>query len=92
MVILGLIQDLKLKLKGSIFFHAAIGMSIVNVGDYCKIAHKYDIICFSQSYLDFTVPLDDNSLSLIDYNLTRADHPDDVKRRSVHVLQGKLIP
>ena len=31
-------------------------------------------------YLDSTVPLDDNSLSLNVHNLTCTDHPDDVKR------------
>ena len=42
-----------------------------------NVAHKY-VICISESYLDSTVPLDDNSLSLNGYNLTRADHPDNV--------------
>ena len=39
-----------------------------------SVAHKYDVICISESYLDSIVPLDDNSLSLNGYNLTRADH------------------
>ena len=43
-----------------------------------NVAHKYDVICVSESYLDSTVPLDDNSLSLNGYNLARADHPDNV--------------
>ena len=46
-------------------------------------AHKYDVICISESYLDSTVPLDDNSLSLNGHNLTLADHPDNVKRGGV---------
>ena len=50
-----------------------------------NVAHKYDVICISESYLDSTVPLDDNSLSLNGYNLTRADHPDNVKRGCVCV-------
>ena len=41
-----------------------------------SVAHKYDVICTSESYLDSTVPLDDKSLSLNGYNLTCADHPD----------------
>ena len=28
-----------------------------------NVAHKYDVICISESNLDSTVPLDDNSLS-----------------------------
>ena len=27
-----------------------------------NIAHKYNLICISESYLDSTVPLDDNSV------------------------------
>ena len=50
-----------------------------------NIAHKYNVICISESYLDPPVPLDDNSLSLNGYNVTRADHPSNVKR-------GELIP
>ena len=48
-----------------------------------NIAHKYDVICISESYLDSTVPLDDNSLPLNGYNLTRTDHLDNVERGSV---------
>ena len=47
-----------------------------------NVAHKYDVICISESYLDSTVPLHDNSLSLNGYNLPCADHPD-VKRGGV---------
>ena len=57
-----------------------------------NVAHKYDVICTTESCLDSTVPLDDNSLSLNVYNLPYADHPDNVKRGGVYVLQGKLIP
>ena len=48
-----------------------------------NIVHKYDVICITESYLDSSVPLDNNSLSLNGYNLTRANHPDDVKRGGV---------
>ena len=48
-----------------------------------NITHKYDVICISDSYLDYTVPLDDNSLPLNGYNVTRADHPNNVKRGGV---------
>ena len=59
-----------------------------------SIAYKYDeAICISESYLDSTVLLDDNCLSLNGYNVTHTDHPDNFKRGGcLHVLQGKLIP
>ena len=51
-----------------------------------NIANKCDI-CISESYLDSTVPLDDNFLN--DYNLTYADHPDNVKKRGVCIYYKK---
>ena len=98
MVIVNLIQDLKLKLKTHFFFFffcAVIGISIVHnklsMLEAYNIARKYNAICISESYLDSTLPLD--SLSLNGYNLTHADHPDNVKeRRCLYVLQGKSIP
>ena len=48
-----------------------------------NVAHKYDVICISESNSDSAVSLDDNSFSLNGYNLTRADHPDNVKRGGI---------
>ena len=36
--------------------------------------HKYDILCISETYLDFSVSVDDTTLSLPDYNLVWSDH------------------
>ena len=57
-----------------------------------NIAHKYDIICISESYLDSAVPLDDNSFFRNGYNLTRTDHPDDVKRGGVCMSYKENLP
>ena len=48
-----------------------------------SIAYKYEAICISESYLDSTVSLDDNCLSLNGYNITHTDHPDNFKRGGV---------
>ena len=87
MVILSLIQDGKLKLKRKIFFHAAIGISIVyqpiiNCQCWRLITLLANLMLY-ESYLDFTVSVDDNSLCLNGYNLTCADHLDNVKRGGV---------
>ena len=50
--------------------------------DYSKLTqlkayislYKYDFICLSETYLDFTTP--DNLHEIGGYNLVRADHPD----------------
>ena len=45
-----------------------------------NIAHKYDVIYISESYLDSTLPSNDNSLLLNDCNLTCPENPDNIKR------------
>ena len=83
MVILNLIQDLKLKLKTNfIFFVLPLeAHNKLPMLEAYNTACKYNVICISESYLDSTLPLD--SLSLNGYNLTHADHPDNVKRGGV---------
>ena len=79
----------KTKTKKEIFFsyshwnvNSLLAHNKLSMLEAYNVAHKYDVICISESYLDSTVPLDDNSLSLNGYNLTHADHPD-VKRGGV---------
>ena len=54
-----------------------------------NIAHKYNLICISESYLDSTVPLDDNSVYL---NTLLVQTILIMLREEVYVLQGKRIP
>ena len=42
--------------------------------------HKYDILCITEAYLDFSVPFDATTLPLTGYNLVRSDHPNNIKR------------
>ena len=49
----------------------------------CISVHKFDIICLSETYLDSTVPLDDDNLVISRYNLIRSDHPSNTKRGAV---------
>ena len=42
--------------------------------------HKFDINCLSETYLDSTVPVDDDNLVVSGYNLIRSDHPCNTKR------------
>ena len=54
-----------------------------------NIAHKYNLLCISESYLDSTVPLDDNSVYL---NTLLVQTILIMLREEVYVLQGKRIP
>ena len=47
----------------------------------CNIIHKYDIIWISESYLENTT--DNNALSIDEYNLIRADDPNNQKKIGV---------
>ena len=59
--------------------------------------HKHDFICLSETYLDSSTPLNDNSLQIDGYNLVQADHPNTEKRGEFafttenHFLLGLLV-
>ena len=42
--------------------------------------HKFDIICLSETYLDSTVPLDDDNMVISGYNLICSDHPSNTRQ------------
>ena len=54
--------------------------------------HKFDIICPSETYLDSTVPLDDENLVISGYNLIRSDHPSNTKRVGVCLYYKNYLP
>ena len=41
--------------------------------------HKFDIICFSETYLNSEIPSDDKNLEIAGYNLAREEHPSNGK-------------
>ena len=45
--------------------------------------HNYDIICLSETYLNCSIPYDDDNLEIPGYNLIRAYHPSKHKRGRV---------
>ena len=47
------------------------------------ILHKFDITCGSETYLDSTIPNDDDKLQISGYTLIRSDHPSNTKRNGV---------
>ena len=53
---------------------------------------NFDIICLSETYLDSTVPLDDDNLVISGYNLIRSDHPSNTKRGGVCLYYKNYLP
>ena len=54
--------------------------------------HKFVIICLSETYLDSTVPLDDDNMVISGYNLIRSDHPSNTKRGGACLYYKSYLP
>ena len=51
-----------------------------------------DIICLSETYLDSSVPVDDDNLQIPGYSSVRADHPSNTKRGGVLIYYKNFLP
>ena len=66
-------------------------LNSISTHNYIKVSllrayistHKFDVICISETYLDFDTTDDDHNLKIASYNLIRADHPCNTKRGGV---------
>ena len=54
--------------------------------------HKFDVICFSEIYLDSPVASDDENLKIKGYNLVRSDHPGSNKRGGIYLYYKTCLP
>ena len=54
--------------------------------------HKYNIICLSETYLDSSTVLGDDSLEIPGYILVRCDHSTNTKRGGVCVYYKSYLP
>ena len=54
--------------------------------------HKFDIICFSETYLNSEIPSDYKNLEIAGCNLVREDHPSNSKRGGVCVYYKSSLP
>ena len=54
--------------------------------------HKFDIICFSETYLNSEIPSDNENLEIPGYNLVREDHPSNSKRVGVCICYKSSLP
>ena len=41
--------------------------------------YKYDMICISEIYFDYSIPAEEKIIQLDGYNSIRTDHPSDTK-------------
>ena len=54
--------------------------------------HDFDMICLSESYQDWSVPSDNDSLYIRDYKLVRADTSGNIKRGDVCIYFKEFLP
>ena len=79
-------------------------LNSISAHNYIKVSllrayistHKFDMICFSEAYLNFDTSDDDDNLKIEGYNLILADHPSSTKQGGVciyykHSLGFKLL-
>ena len=55
----------------------------INLLEVYNTINKFDVICFSEFYLDSSIASDNDDLNIKSYNLYRANHPNNVKRGGV---------
>ena len=53
---------------------------------------KFDIVCFSETYLDSSFTFDDDNLEILDCVRVRADHPANSKRGGVSMYYKNCLP
>ena len=52
--------------------------------------HKFDIICLSETYLDYSI--DDENLEISGYYLIRSDHPSNIKSGGICIYYKNFLP
>ena len=53
--------------------------------------HNYDIICLTETFLNSSIPSDDNRITIDGYNLVRSDHPSDWKKGGVCIYYKNIF-
>ena len=64
----------------------------VNLLQAYNTIHDFDMICFSESYLDSFASSDNDNFYIRDYKLVRADHTGNVKRGGVRIYFKESLP
>ena len=73
----------------SISAHKYVKLSLLRA---YLVFHKFDIICFSETYLNSGNSPDDDTLEISGYNLVRSDHQFNSKRGGVCIYYENYLP
>ena len=57
----------------------------------CNSVYKYDFLCASETFLNFSFESNDKDLLIIGYNLIRSGHPSNAKRGGVCIYYKESL-
>ena len=70
---------------------AAHNFSKLSLLEAYNVQHKFDMICLSETFLDFSIPTNDERLNMKEYKLIRADNPSDSKKGEVGIYYKQFL-
>ena len=71
---------------------AAHNFNKVSLQQALSATHDYDIICFSETFLDSSISNDDRRINIKGYDLQQAEHPCNKKRGGVCMYYKEHVP
>ena len=70
---------------------AAHNFSKLSLLEAYNVEHKLDMICLSETFLDCSIPGNDERLNMKGYKLIRADNPSDSKKGDVGIYYKEFL-
>ena len=70
---------------------AAHNFSKLSLLEACNVQHKFDMICLSETFLDSSIPTNDEKLNMKGYKLIRADKPRYGKKGGVGIYYKEFL-
>ena len=54
--------------------------------------HNFDIVCLCKTFLDLTIPHNDENVNINGYSLSRVNHPNKIKQGEVCMYFKESLP
>ena len=70
---------------------AAHNFSKLSLLEAYNVQHKFDMICLSETFLDSSIPTNDERLNMKEYKLIRADNPSGSKKGGVAIYYKEFL-
>ena len=71
---------------------AAHNFNKVSLQQALSATGDYDIICFSETFLDSSISNDDRRINIKGYDVQQAEHPSNKKRGRVSMYYNEHVP